>query len=192
MMNKWLGMAALALFAPTCAAGWLLDQSESRVNFITTKNVNFTEVNYVRNLAGEIGDDGRASLTLDLRSVETHAPDRNERLQTGFFEVSKFPASKVTLTIDGKKLLALPVGGHLEVGATATLQLHGVEKQLESRLSVIKLKDEGLQIISLQPVIVAVEDFGLTKGLEAMRAIVDLKSIGNKIPVTFNLIFNRH
>ena len=191
-MNKWLGLAAMALFAQTCSAGWLLDQNESRVNFITTKNVNFTELNYIRNLAGDIGDDGHATLTMDLRSVETHAPDRNERLQTGFFEVSKFPASKVTLTLDGKKLLALPVGGRLETDATATVSLHGVEKKLEARLVVTKLKDDGLQVVSLLPVIVAVEDFGLAAGLEVMRSMVELKNIGNKVPVTFNLIFTKH
>lgn len=191
-MNKWLGMAALALFAQTSAAGWLLDQNESRVNFITTKNVNFTELNYIRNLAGDIGDDGHATLTMDLRSVETHAPDRNERLQTGFFEVSKFPASKVTLMLDGKRLLALPVGGRLEVDTTAAVSLHGVEKKLETRLSVTKLKDDGLQVVSLLPVVVAVEDFGLAAGLEVMRSMVELKNIGNKVPVTFNLIFTKH
>ncbi|HLF97554.1 MAG TPA: YceI family protein [Methylococcaceae bacterium] len=191
-MNKWLGLAAMALFAQTCSAGWLLDQNESRVNFITTKNVNFTELNYIRNLAGDIGDDGHATLTMDLRSVETHAPDRNERLQTGFFEVSKFPASKVTLTLDGKKLLALPVGGRLETDAAATVSLHGVEKKLEARLAVTKLKDDGLQVVSLLPVIVAVEDFGLAAGLEVMRSMVELKNIGNKVPVTFNLIFTKH
>jgi polyisoprenoid-binding protein YceI len=191
-MKKCLGLAAMALFAQTSAAGWQLDQNESRVNFITTKNVHFVEVNYIRNLAGDIGDDGHASLTMDLRSVETHVPDRNERLQTGFFEVSKFPVSKVTLMLDGKKLAALPVGGRLEVDAAATVSLHGVEKKLDTRLTVTKLKDDGLQVVSLLPLILAVEDFGLTAGLEAMRAIVELKNIGNKVPVTFNLIYAKH
>ena len=53
------------------------------------------------------------------------------------------------------------------------------------------LKDNGLQVHTLSPILVKAVDFGLIEGIEKLRTVAKLSSIDTTIPVTFTLVFQK-
>jgi len=61
---------ALGLSGPALAA-WDLDAERSTVQFLSVKNASVAEVHHFTEVSGGIDDDGQATVTIDLASVET-------------------------------------------------------------------------------------------------------------------------
>jgi hypothetical protein len=59
------------------------------------------------------------------------------------------------------------------------------------KVSVIRLNEKELIVVSAQPVIINAEQFGLTRGVEKLREIAGLTSIGHSVPVSFILNLRR-
>jgi len=82
-----------ALILSLCAsskvfAHYDLVASDSSVNFLSTKNVNITESHSFDRLSGNLSSTGELSIEIDLTSVNTIIPIRNERMQKMLFNVS--------------------------------------------------------------------------------------------------------
>jgi tRNA threonylcarbamoyladenosine modification (KEOPS) complex Cgi121 subunit len=45
----------------------------------------------------------------------------------------------------------------------------------------------ALYVLSAQPILIRAEDFGLSAGIEALRAVAGLKTISQTVPVSINL-----
>ena len=79
---------------------WRVNNGASELRFVTTKNTNVAETQKFTRIDGVIAADGGVSLVVDLASVETQVPIRNERMQNLLFEVVRFPTANFETSID--------------------------------------------------------------------------------------------
>ncbi len=180
---------ALLLVTGQVWAQWELDTEKSSVNFVSIKNGSVAEIHSFSSLVGYIGAEGNVRLGIDLISVETLVPIRNERMREMLFEVVKFPAANITAQVDPAIIAAAAEGGVVSADLPVTLSLHGQEQALTVPVVVVGEGDGRLRVFTSRPVIVNAADFGLDGGVTALREIVGLKSISTAVPVTLQLVF---
>jgi polyisoprenoid-binding protein YceI len=179
----------LLLAAGAARAQWELDNDKSTVNFVSIKNDTVAEIHSFTSLVGYIGADGRVQLGIDLDSVETLIPIRNERMRELLFDTARFPAAKISAQVDPVILTATADGGAVTADLPITLSLHGIEQTLTAPVVVVREGDNRLRVLTSRPVLVNAVDFGLDSGITALREIAGLKAISVAVPVTLQLVF---
>jgi polyisoprenoid-binding protein YceI len=174
-------------------AQWELDNGKSVVNFVSIKNDTVAEIHSFTSLVGYIGIDGKVQLGIDLDSVETLVPIRNERMRELLFDTAKFPAANISAQVDPVLLAAAVTGGVVSADLPVTLSLHGIELALTVPVVVVGEGvgegDRRLRVLTARPVMVNAADFGLGAGVTALREIAGLKAISAAVPVTLQLVF---
>lgn len=176
------------LSAQFCWADWALDSAASSVQFISVKNAAVTEVHHFTQLQGSLDAAGQAQLQIDLASVETGIPIRNERMQKMLFNTAKFATAEVTAEVDVAGLKLRP-GEYRDLPLTLSVSLHGISKSLPVTCRVTGLSDGGLSVINRSPVLISAADFGLQAGVQALQAVAKLNSIAAQVPVNVMLVF---
>jgi len=189
-MNK-LGFILLVslLNSSTAYAEWALKSSDSNVYYVSTKNNSVSELNYLNTLSGTLSDEGELNIKINLESIETDIPIRNERVKAMLFEVLLYPKASITATISPEKLVALKTGNTYTETVNFTLNLHGITQELSTTVKVIKQADGNILVTPITPILITAKQFGLEKGIERLRKIARLDSISPTVPVTFNLTF---
>jgi len=191
-----LTTATAALFsiaATTAQADWNLNNDQSSLFYLTTKNIDITELNTFDRLHGSINTDGSAEVKVDLVSVETFIPIRDERMREMFFHVDTFPTANVTMQVDANALAALNPGERMVFAEQdVELTLNGETQSYKLNLAVVGLVDGSLQISNLEPLVVETAHHDLTDEVEALRAIAGIDSITHNAPVNFNLVFDKN
>lgn len=187
-------MRYFLLFLVACAAlpahaAWQLDKDSSRLSFVTTKQIDVTEVQRFRSLDGSVGDDGKVQLQVALDTVNSGIPLRDERMRKQLFEVSQFGLAQISAQLNIEPLLTLAAGAQLELRLPLTVNLHGHSHSYNSELLITRLDDRRFQVVTLAPLVLNAHDFGLEPGLEALRKLAGLKSISSAVPVSAVLIF---
>ncbi|MFZ3183662.1 MAG: YceI family protein [Pseudomonas sp.] len=186
---KLLPCLFAALLALPAQAAWQLDKESSRLSYITSKQTDVAEVNRFRSLAGSVDDDGKVQVLVRLESVDSGVPLRDERLRKQLFEVEQFALAQISAQLDIVPLLTLAAGAQLELRLPLSVNLHGHSHSYNSELLVTRLDDRRFQVVTLAPLVLNATDFGLAPGLEALRKLAGLKSIGLAVPVSAVLIF---
>lgn len=181
----------LALLLPGAAAWaqWELDSDRSAVNFVSIKNNSVAEVHSFSSLAGFIGSEGVVQLAIDLDSVETLIPVRNERMRELLFETAMFPAANISAKLTPDQLSAIAGAGVQSVDLPVVIALHGVEKALNISVAATRGTGGSLRVLSTRPLVLNAADFGLEGGVLALQKIAGLIAISNAVPVTLNLLF---
>lgn len=169
---------------------WALDAAASYLNFVTTKNTHVVEVHNFTRLGGDISSAGVATLTIDLATVNTGIELRDQRMRDLLFQVTTYPTATVTLTLPAGLIANLAVGTTSEINITASLDLHGATQPVATRVSVQKLTSTRLLVQNITPVLISAPDYGLTEGVEALRAAVGIASISKAVPVDFTLVYD--
>ncbi|MGR5298309.1 YceI family protein [Vibrio mediterranei] len=172
-------------------AEWMLDGNNSSLKFVSTKKNSVSEVHHFSSMTGTISDDGKATVVIDLSSVETNIPIRNERMQTMLFNVAEFAKTTITTVVDMSQLDNSQIGGVYSIVNDLTVDLHGVQKTYAAKLTVMRLTENKIAIVSTDPVIVQASDFGLEVGIEKLREVAGLPSIATSVPITFIMVYNQ-
>ncbi len=172
------------------AADWLLDSDASQLHFISIKKGNIAEISEFKSLQGQYDNDGNLIIKIDLASVDTHIPVRDERMKAYLFEVKTYPMATLSAVIDTEIIDAIAEGASTEITVDASLDLHGVSKPITIDVIITRLVGAKLSVVSAKPVIVNASDFSLLAGINKLMTIAKLPSISQAVPVTFNLIFN--
>lgn len=179
-----------ALFATgPCIAAWSLDNDASQVSFVSVKAGDAGEVHRFTEISGELTAEGSASVTIQLASVDTLIPLRDERMREMLFQTNLFPTASLSTNIDMDALAALAPGDSMDMTANLTLDLHGQQISLAAEMIVARLGDHRLMVSSRKPLIVNAASVDLVKGIEALREIANLPSISKAVPVSFVLSF---
>ena len=188
-LARRLVTALLGVFAaPLATAGWMLDGERSALQFMSVKNTHIAEIHHFKALSGSIDDAGQARVVIDLESVETLIPIRNQRMREMLFETLRFPAATLTARAP-TGIETLATGETLSAEMSVGVNLHGIVAPYQTRIHATRLADGGVQVTLAQPVLVRATDFALTEGIEALRKIVGLQSISTAVPVTATLVF---
>ncbi len=187
MKNLLITAAALLVSLPAMA-GWELT-GDSSLHFLSTKNTNVTETHEFTVIDGSIDDDGKALINIDLSSVETGIPIRNERMQKMLFDTAKFAKATVSTDIPSPLIVAVNAGTITETDIDLVLGLHGISKTVTATVLVSKSANGEIVVSTTTPVLIKAADFGLDGGIEALRNVAGLSAISTTVPVIFNLVF---
>lgn len=175
------------LYSSAALAGWTVDDQQSRLSFVSIKAGTIAEVHHFEQLNGTLTDDGRFSLTIDLNSVETLIPIRNERMRDQLFDTARFPNAVLNARLDLAAVHALDIGEQTRLDAEAQLELVGQSSTLTVQAVVARLSDQQLLVTSAQPLTLNAISLGLGDGVEQLREVAGLPSISPAVPVTFQL-----
>lgn len=170
-------------------AGWELDSERSSVQFLSVKNAMIAELHHFKSLTGGVNDEGVAQVVIDLDSVETLIPIRNERLRKMLFETIQFPAATLQVEVPDT-LGGLAAGETSQLTLPVAVEFHGKSKSYNAQLQATKLADGSLEVSVLEPLVIYADDFDLGGGILALKEIAGLTSISTAVPVTARLRFN--
>lgn len=170
-------------------ANWHLDGESSRLSFITGKNGEIAEVNRFLVLHGKVDRKGAAELSIEMDSVSSGIPLRDERMRKELFQIEQFPEATITTQIDLRPINDLAPGAQLELRLPLTVNLHGKQHEYPAELLATRLDDRRFQVVTLEPLVINAEDFDLVPGLESLRKFADLSAISLSVPVGAVLIF---
>ncbi|KJZ38155.1 YceI family protein [Pseudomonas fluorescens] len=187
--SKHLAFLLLAGASLSAHADWYLDGESSRLSFVSTKNANISEVQRFLVLHGKVDPNGLAEVEVELESVNSGVPLRDERMRKQLFEIEKFPEALITAQIDLRPINDLAPGAQLELRLPLTVNLHGKTHEYNVELLATRLDDRRFQVVTLEPLVINAEDFDLVPGLEALRKLADLSAISLSVPVGAVLIF---
>ncbi|WP_273826213.1 MULTISPECIES: YceI family protein [Pseudomonas] len=189
MHRSRLLLALLGVLALPAHANWYLDNESSRLSFVSTKNADISEVHRFLTLHGKVDRQGVATLDVELESVSTGIPLRDERLRRELFEIRQYPEAQVTAQINVQPINDLAPGAQLELRLPLVVRLHGKEHSYNAELLATRLDDRRFQVVTLEPLVVHAEDFGLLPGLAQLRKLAGLSAISLSVPVGAVLIF---
>jgi polyisoprenoid-binding protein YceI len=177
-------------FTANAQAQWHLVNEASQFNFISTKATHIAESHTFTKLQGSVNGAGQANLTIDLASVETMIPIRNERMGTMFFEIASYPTAEFAAQVDIQEVNQLDVGGVTDMALSGVLDLRATTLPLTASVRVVKLANNRVQIQTLKPIIIDA-NLSASEGIERLRVIAGLPSISHSVPVTFSLVFQQ-
>jgi len=190
MLKHSLSGLALCLFSTTTFANWNLDNKLSRVSFVSVKKNTIGESHYFKKLNASINDVGLFNLEINLASVETLIPIRNERMQKFLFNTELFP--KLNLTSDlSNQLKSLKKGQSTILKTQADLALNGINKLITLEVLATQQENGDIVVASFMPVIIKPSDYNLTTGLDKLQKLAKLPSITHSVPVSFVLTLKK-
>ena len=185
-MNKLLILLFLLSF--NSIANWQFQPDRSSVSFVSTKLEHILEIHEIQGLEVEVKDDKQVIVRMDLSSVESGIPIRNERMRNMLFNLVNFPYATLSLTLP--QALS-SYSSTSTISLDATLSLNGAGATIPLELLLVPGK-QGVTATLLKPVIVPAGQFDLMGGVEKLREIAGLNSIGYSVPVfaTISLVKN--
>lgn len=169
---------------------WVLDAANSSISFTSVKNGNLAEGNWFTALSGGITKSGRARLQVDLHSVNTLIPIRDERMVRMLFNKGRYAVFQAELgagfealpVVGGDRPQPMPVAGKLSLNG----QVHRLSAELGARL----VAPGRVLVFTNRTIIIPADQFGLLAGIEALRAVAGLQSIAHQVPIQFVLLFD--
>lgn len=188
-LAQTLAFLLLAGAALSARADWYLDGESSRLSFISTKNANLSEVQRFLVLHGKVEPSGLAQVEVEMDSVNSGIPLRDERMRKDLFEIQTFPEALITAQIDLRPINDLAPGAQLELRLPLTVSLHGKQHLYNAELLATRLDDRRFQVVTLEPLVINAEEFDLAPGLERLRKVAGLSAISLSVPVGAVLIF---
>jgi len=189
MKRMSLAMLMVLGLSTSAFASWELLNDESSLHYISIKDLNKGELNTFKELSGSVSDSGAVSLSVNLRSVDTKIPIRDERMQNELFEVEQFATATISGNVDLAPIAQLAVGETYTDTLELTLSLHGVSKEVSSAVRITRLSAGRVLVSSLEPVIINADEYGLAQGIEKLRNLASLPTISWVVPVTYSLVF---
>lgn len=183
-----LGLTATSSTADGHATAWALDPALSNISFGSIKNDYYGESHTFGSISGSVTDAGEVTLNLGLGSVETNIDIRNERLVE--FVFNNAPNATITANIDMAVLDALPVGGSANIETYGTLNLLGIENELDANFFVMRLSETQVLVDSNGMVMLSTEDAEIDRGIDTLQELASLDGITRVSPVSLRLIFN--
>jgi len=183
---------SLSLFVASPAySAWQLDANQSTLAFVSIKKGTIAESHRFKKFSGRIEDNGLASITIELSSVDTNIAVRDNRMTEFLFETNKFAQARFSTQLKRHDIDAIAVGSSQKMILNGSLDLHGQQQELVLNVMVAKLSEKNMMVTTLQPVIVKAEDFALVAGVNKLKSLAKLPSIAYSVPVSFVLTFTQ-
>lgn len=178
-------------FAGSSQANWTLQPSSSHIHFLSVKATHIGEVHSFTKLSGSIQDNGQANLNIDLASVDTLIPIRDQRMRDLLFVVEDHPMAIIKTKIALKGYQEMMVGNEVTGQIKASLEFKGTSNQVTAEVIVSRQSNSTFTIQSKSPLLLSATNLGITEGIEKLREIAGLTNISFTIPASFRLTFKR-
>lgn len=191
-MNNLKTLIAGAGFALLANAGlaqtWVVDPSASAVSFGSVKKGSIGEAHSFTAVSGQVGQDGRATITVALGSVETNIDIRNERMIEHVF--NNMEIASVTGEVDMDAVQALAIGEMAPVYVDATLHMMGESVGFDAPMIAVRLGENRAMIVSDGIAYLSTADLGIDEGIDKLMELASLPSIARSFPLTVRLVFD--
>tara|TARA_Y100000590_G_scaffold90669_2_gene102300 strand:+ start:23204 stop:23791 length:588 start_codon:yes stop_codon:yes gene_type:complete len=181
----------LLIFSPAIFSEWKLVNEDSKFHFLSIKASDIAEIHTFRELSGSVKENGEAEIIINIASLETLIPIRNERMNNLLFETEIFPKAIFKFDIDIENTLLIKDGESSDLIFRGELDFKGKKFSIPIHLSVTRLNKSSFLVSSFKPVLLNADRLGLSNGIESLRAIAGLPSISKSVPVTFSLTFRK-
>ena len=192
IMYKFLATTSLILATQiSFAATWQLNNSNSHVDFTSTKNGTISEDSKFTQFSGTISDNGQATVQVSLNSVDTRIALRDERMRELLFETARFPQATFTTKIDTKTMQELSDNQPHTIEVDGTLDLHGVQHPIQTKVVAQQVNANTLQIKNAEPLVLNTNDYNMAAGVAALQKLAGLNNISSSVPVNFTLTFDK-
>ncbi|WP_069298822.1 OmpA family protein [Neptunicoccus sediminis] len=173
------------------ASGWTLNNEQSSLNFQSVKNQTKVESSSFATFSGSIAEDGAATVTVMLESVDTKIDLRNVRMRFLFFESFQYPEAVITAQLDPAELADLPTVRRKTLSLPYALDLHGVQKEATADVVVTLINEDLVSVATTTPISIAAADFNLMGGVEKLEDAAKVDIIPSAT-VTFDFMFARN
>ena len=178
------------LFISSANAQWVLDQEQSEFYFTFIKASEVGTVGRFESFDANVSEaDGKASLTIDLASLNTDIDIRDSRLRQSFFKTDTFPTATVDINLGQDIFQRLKTGQSESERVSAKVNLHGKTRRLKETVNITMLNQSTVIVTNAKPVLLDVEDFGFLSSIQKLIELAGVKSISTSVPVTFRLVF---
>jgi hypothetical protein len=188
LLTSLLTAALLAAALPV-HADWTLDNSGSQLSFVSIKATDVAEVHTFTELSGSVGADGHARVVIQLASVDTLIPIRDERMREVLFKTDLFPTATADARLNLRHLQGLGPATSEAITTEILFSIGEVELPITTELLVSRLAGDRMLVATLKPIIVDAAAVSLADGVEQLREIAGLPSISKAVPVSFVLQF---
>ncbi len=121
---------------------------------------------------GEIGPGGKATVKIDLASINSSIDVRDVRLRFLLFETYKFPFAEIKADIDQSRLQELLTATRIEYTLVITLSMRGVVREIKTKVWVTRISDTTVSVATIEPIIVTAESVGLTKNIAKLVEVI--------------------
>ncbi|MEE2025570.1 MULTISPECIES: YceI family protein [Alkalimonas] len=173
------------------SANWQLDNSTSRLDFVSLKNDVAAEVHQFSQLSGSWQADGSLQIEIAVSSLQTHIPIRDDRMWQYLLKLDDYPLITATGTVSPDAIADLAIGSSKTVRVPLQLTIVGQTQRVQSEVLVTRLAENSLQVNTQAPIMVNGDQFGLTEGLNRLRDLAGLQNINPMVPVTFTVRFEK-
>lgn len=187
-------VAALSLMAGAAFAdghaSWKSVADESSVAFGSVKKNVAGEVHHFGSVMGSVSEAGAVSIDIDLSSVETYIDIRNERMTEHVFQGG---TAKATLTgeVDMDDVSGLAVGETTLTDFEGTLNLAGVEADIEAEMLVARLGENRVLVTTADFIMLSTADLGIDAGIDKLMGLAKLPGITRVSPVSIRMVFEK-
>ncbi|MFK7863965.1 MAG: YceI family protein [Pseudohongiellaceae bacterium] len=189
LFAKTLAIVISLGITPLTFAQWSVNSEKSILSFVTVKAEHVAEVHTFDQISGQVSENGEVKVEVNLASVNTMVPIRNERMQAMLFETNLFPSATITAQVDVDKLGGMTVGDIESSSLDFELSLHGNRQSYTAEVLIARMQN-GVAVSTRKPIIVSADSFGLAGGVEALREVAGLPSISKAVPVSFQLVID--
>lgn len=196
---QFMSVVFALLLSGAAQADWSLDNEASRLSFVTVKAEHVAEVHTFGSLSGSIvasGDEGEGegsgdvNIIVELVSVNTLIPIRNERMQKMLFETDLFPEATISASVNLEALAAMSAGASISRQIEIELEMRSESAVFDADVQITRTAG-GVVVSTLQPIVVMADAFDLAAGIEKLREVAGLSSISRAVPVSFTVVFNQ-
>ena len=186
---KYFVFVALTCFSLFAHSEWVVDTKNSHVGFASVKNKTIAENHRLSGLTGSVGSDGEALVRIDLATVETLVPIRNERIREILFDVANFPSATIQTKLDMDQINSISSGETEGLRIPLSIGLKSIKISKSVMVNVVRSGENIYDVASADPVMIRASDFSLLDGVKTLKEMAGLQSIEPVVPVTFNLRF---
>lgn len=190
-MRTMISMLALGMAFSTQAA-WTLDGSASSLRFATVKNDTVAETHKFTKISGNWQDDGQAKISIEVASLDTLVPIRNERMLTHLFDSEKYPVITAVAQIKPELIKDMAVGSNQQLKTDLTVTIREQSQTFTTELAVSKLTDGRIVVSTVAPVLVNAVNYKMDTGVAKLKEIAKLQRIEMIVPVTFQVTLNKN
>ena len=187
--KRLLIIYSLILFClPVNAADWQLNRERSSISYLSSKQATaetplMFESNLFREFSGTI-DGTQVKLVVELDSLDTKVPIRDERVAEHVFLSKQYPQAIVSATVDDIEQLS-----YERKQISATLTMRGQSRDLQAEVIIERSDPKTLRIQTTTPVLVNANAYGMLDGFAILKQLVGLMQIPTTIPVSLHLVF---
>ena len=177
--------------AGTPSMTWWVESEASMLTFASTKNSDITEEHEISGIEGSMTEDGEVRIRLDMSTVETFIPIRNERVAEFLFETADYPVATITADLDYGEM-SLETGDTEQHEIAFQLTLRDVTVDLSANVEISRLEEGRVRVHSTEPIEVHAMALELMDGIDTLQELAGLDSITREVPVRFVIEFTRN